>query len=416
MRILSMAHGHPDLIKGGGELAAATLHHAYRDSDAVEAAWFLARGIRSGGASGRILTHRRGEHLWEQGLADLFTMTAMNRAEVAGRFPEYLRELRPTVVHTHHYFQFGLEYLRAIKRTDPSIRTVLTLHDYIAICPNHGLMKTLSGKLIPSGHYADHLGCAEGVTLDDLWLRHHRFQRFFDFVDHFISPSEFLRDRYIEWGIAPDRITVIENGQPPAEPLPPRALGPGEGPNRFAFFGQLGPHKGLDVVLEGIGMLSEADRRSIVLEVHGANLEFHGDAFRARIEELAKPLMEEGVLRWVGPYEPEEMDVRMAGIDWVIVPSVWYENSPLVIQEALGRGRPVIASQGGALSEKVPQNVAGVLLPMGQPAAWGEGLLKLSAETDRWTRLLGTLPVPASIAETSARCLSLFTSLLEESG
>ena len=43
----------------------------------------------------------------------------------------------------------------------------------------------------------------------------------------------------------------------------------------------------------------------------------------------------------------------MASVDWVVVPSIWWENSPLVIQEAFGYGRPVICSDIGGMAEKV---------------------------------------------------------------
>jgi hypothetical protein len=48
---------------------------------------------------------------------------------------------------------------------------------------------------------------------EDFWLRKHYFQSHFELVDQFVSPSEFLRQRYIAWGLQPEQIVVIENGQ-----------------------------------------------------------------------------------------------------------------------------------------------------------------------------------------------------------
>ena len=70
-------------------------------------------------------------------------------------FVDLIRALKPTVVHTHHYAHFGLEYLRVIKQTDPSIRIVMTLHEYMAICRNNGQMvKAGSFKAEDYGQYS----------------------------------------------------------------------------------------------------------------------------------------------------------------------------------------------------------------------------------------------------------------------
>ena len=58
----------------------------------------------------------------------------------------------------------------------------------------------------------------------------------------------------------------------------------------------------------------------------------------------------------------------MAEIDWVVVPSIWWENSPLVIQEAFLHGRPVICSDIGGMAEKVRHGVDGLHFRVGDDA------------------------------------------------
>jgi len=405
-RILTLAHGHPDHTMGGAEVAARDLFLAYRDREDVEDAWLLARANLGAGPRGRISNLRENEFLWEQSLSDLFFMRAQNRHEVTGYFTEFLQFLRPTIVHSHHYFQLGLEHLRAIKRADPSIVTLLTLHEYLAICPNMGLMKSPHGKPCRSGRYFDHIACNPETSPEALWLRKHRFERYFDFVDLFVAPSSFLMERYVEWGIVRQRIVVIENGQPGTPVRGREELDEKRIRNRFGFFGQINEHKGLDVVLRGLASLSETQRQSIVLEVNGANLERQSRALQRIVEELAAPLMREGVLRWRGPYERAELDDRMASVDWVIVPSTWYENSPLVIQEAYARGRPVIASDIGALREKVRHGVWGHLLPPGDAQAWARHIVKVAGDSALWDKLAVQLPTPPGISEAAEACLS----------
>ena len=411
-RILVIAHGHPEMIRGGGEIAAYQLFQAYRENVAVEQASFLARADFGRGASGRMRMHRAGEYLWEQGLSNAFMMQAANLHEVTGYFAELLRNLRPTVVHSHHYFMLGLEYLKVIKDIDPAIKLVLTLHEYMAICPNAGLfVKPGSGELCRSGDYRDHIDCAPDKAPEDLWLRKHRFDSYFAYVDQFIAPSEFLRQRYIEWGLAPERITLVANGQPERKPIPPRPLEPGEGRNRFGYFGQINEHKGLDVLLAGLNHLKKSQRRRLVLEVHGANLDYQPEEFQARIKALAEPLVKEGTLLWMGGYMPSELPERMASIDWVLVPSVWYENAPLVIQEAFGFGRPVIASNIGGMKEAVTDGVNGLTLPRGNGPQWASTLHRLATETETWDRLHRQLPRPVSLQQTTQRMLDLFQTL-----
>lgn len=410
-RVLSVSHGHPDLIRGGGEIAAYNLHRTYTARDDVDAAWFLARADLGNGATGRMTRHRPDEYLWEQSLSRAFTMQAANLDEVTGYFADLVRALRPTVVHAHHFFNLGLEYLKAVKDVDPAIRLVLTLHEYIAICPNAGLMmKPETFELCRSGRYDDHLGCATGADADDLWLRKHRFDGYFRYVDHFVAPSAFLRERYIEWGIPPERITVLRNGQPRRDRLPARPLGC-EGRNRFGFFGQINAHKGLDVMLDGLRRLAPEDRRRLRLDVNGANLEYQPRAFRERIGRLVAPLIEDGVVHWRGAYSGDQLPERMAAVDWVVVPSIWYENAPLTIQEAFSLGRPVVATNLGGMAEAVEDGTTGVLLPRGDGDAWAARMLSLSEDGATWDQLAAGLPVPLPLEASAEEHLALFQSL-----
>ena len=68
-----------------------------------------------------------------------------------------------------------------------------------------------------------------------------------------------------------------------------------------------------------------------------------------------------------GKYDHDHLPRLMAEIDWVVVPSRWWENSPLVIQEAFLHGRPVICSDIGGMAEKVADGVNGLHFRAGDP-------------------------------------------------
>lgn len=411
-RILVMAHAHPDFSLGGGELAAYNLFKAYQQQEGVEDAWFLARADRNRGVTGSISLRRPKEYLWEQAVHDWHMMKAVHQHSLTTWFPDLIRALKPTVVHTHHYAHLGLEYLRVIKQTDPGIQIYMTLHEYMAICRNNGQMiKTGSFKLCSRESYDECRQCFSEMTAEDFWLRKHYFTSHFKLVDGFIAPSHFLRQRYIEWGLHPDTIIVIENGQADEPPLPPRPKLNTEGRNRFGFFGQINPYKGLDVVLQALCNLPKRDSDKIVLEIHGANLEQQAIEFREKIYRLREPLMKRGVVQWVGPYQPNEVRSRMAGVDWIVVPSIWWENSPMVIQEAFLNGRPVLCSDIGGMAEKVNSKVNGIHVTAGSVVAWETILRTIPEDVSIWDQLFSNITKPLTYKECAALHLRNMTSV-----
>src|SRR5690606_12262047 len=101
----------------------------------------------------------------------------------------------------------------------------------------------------------------------------------FEAADLFVSPSEFLRRRYIAWGIPADYIVVIENGQPQFEEAAQAAESPGLR-TRFGFFGQITEFKGVEVLLQALHVMRPEVRRSLQVEINGANLEQQEPKFR----------------------------------------------------------------------------------------------------------------------------------------
>lgn len=408
-RILVVSHGHPDFSLGGAEIAAYNLFEAFKKNEDVEETWFLARADRGRGVTGQIHKRRDNEYLWEQGVADWHLMKSAHQESVTTWFVDLLKSLKPTIVHIHHYAHIGLEFIRAIKKYDSNIKVYLTLHEYMAICKHNGQMvKTGKDmKLCSSESFDECRGCFPEHTAEDFWLRKHTFKSTFDLADGFISPSEFLRQRYIDWGINEDDIIVIENGQSDLPPIPPRPLNEGETRNRFGFFGQVNPYKGIDVLLESLRLMTKQERESILVEVHGANLETQAGEFQEKIRKLAKKLIKEGCLRWVGPYRPEEQRAKLKEVDWVIVPSIWWENSPMVIQEAFTAGRPLIVSNIGGMAEKVQEGVDGLHFSARNPQSLAKVMLSATS-TEVWQGCVEQITTPLSYTQCAVEHITYF--------
>ena len=105
-------------------------------------------------------------------------------------------------------------------------------------------------------------------------------------------------------------------------------------------------------------MATFGERPDIQLRLHGANLDQQTDEFQ---ESFAELLERAEAQRHAGRLvQPADLPLLMREVDWVVVPSRWWENSPLVIQEAFMQRRPVICSGIGGMAEKVTHGVNGL--------------------------------------------------------
>jgi glycosyltransferase involved in cell wall biosynthesis len=125
------------------------------------------------------------------------------------------------------------------------------------------------------------------------------------------------------------------------------------------------------------------------------------------VNELRAPLEDEGVVQWIGPYETSQLSSRMENIDWVVVPSVWWENSPMVIQEAFAHGRPVIGSDIGGMAEKITHGVDGLHVSAGNALAWRSTLLQAGNDVEQWNRFYASIRPPLSYAQCAIDHLDL---------
>ena len=406
-RVLVVAHGHPAFSKGGAEIAAYQLYRALGNRSDCDA-WFLARhdiaGLERPGSAFAVRDDEGREILYRQD-ADHFDFAALRLRHLTHDLAALLSELRPHVVHLHHYLHLGIETLRVVSNVLPDARIILSLHEFLAICHRQGQMLKNDGRLCERSHPQDCHLCIPDRSPQDYFLRERYIKSFFALVDRFISPSEFLKQRYVQWGLAPERITVIENGQPPTPPAPWRVVDE-DVDTVFGYFGQITPYKGLGILLKAFSRLPEDVRRRSRLEIHGGGYNIFSPDFQRSIEEALAAAPEQ--VRYAGPYAPEDLPQRMAGVDWVVVPSIWWENSPLVIQEAFRHRRPVICSDIGGMAEKVNNGTNGLHFRVGDPAALA-GTLELAITSDRLlSELRAGITPPPTVEDTAEACLRVY--------
>ena len=421
MRILVVVHGFPPAAQGGSEVYA----HAH------------ARTLAALGDDVLVLTREqdpdRPEYAVREDQGDGLRVVRVNNTfrntrtfeetyangtidAIASRI---IDDFRPDAAHIHHLtcLSTGIVHLLAARR----IPAILTLHDYWLMCHRGQLLDVDYRVCNDTGACASCLGPAGGAgSLQFLGARAVRaieehlpaapaklvrraavdvaavvsrgrasadrerqrtahMRAVCDQIAHFIAPSRCMRDRFVAFGVARDRITVADYGfdrdafRNVARPFPPplrfgetrRSLGEGGqgrdggGPERAAlrlgFLGSLMVSKAPHVLLEAVSTLP---RGSVSVDLYGAHTAYHGDdSYRRQLE----PLLDQPDVHMHGPIAHDAVASALASIDVLVVPSIWPENSPLVIHEAFLAGVPVVASRIGGIPELVTDGRNGLL-------------------------------------------------------
>jgi glycosyltransferase involved in cell wall biosynthesis len=277
------------------------------------------------------------------------------------------------------------------------VPVLLTLHDYWFICGNSQLIwpdtQTCQGK----AWGLNCVRCAAAARFPSplvRWLRP-ALAPLFQYrdrvvgqaarqADQFISPSKFLIERYIAAGFPASRFLHLENGLR-VEHIRRFPWQPPGGRLRVTFLGSLAWQKGVHIPVEAFNGLPSGIAR----------LRIWGDPalFPDYVQSL-RNLSAHPDIQFMGRITNERVGEVLADSDVMVVPSLWYENSPVVIQEARAAGVPVIASGHGALSEKVHHEVDGLLFPPGDAAALRRTLQRLAGDPDLLPRLRRQIPAP----------------------
>jgi glycosyltransferase involved in cell wall biosynthesis len=195
---------------------------------------------------------------------------------------------------------------------------------------------------------------------------------------HVFTPSGYLRDLVIGWGIAADRVSVMPNPAPFSAPSEPRdalrrrySFG---GPT-LAFAGRLTAQKALDVMVAAL-----ADCPGVSLVVAG-----DGGERDALVADVAARGMTDRV-RVLGALPREEVLDLFAAADASILSSSW-ENFPHSVVESLAVGTPVIATRAGGVAEVVVDGSNGLLVPVGDAGALAAAVRRYFEDEGLRTRL-----------------------------
>jgi glycosyltransferase involved in cell wall biosynthesis len=405
-RILILSHGHPDFSQGGAETAAYSHWEELRRRGIH--AMLVCRMIESPGHAGATFFARSAD-----GLEVMFSPPAVNNFRhsqpqkhiVYKDFRGLLEQFKPTVVHFHHYAHMGLELIREVRKFDRDIPIILTLHEFLAICNAQGQMLKTNGLLCQKAAPLDCHLCFPDISTQDFFMRELFVKSFLGLVDWFVCPSEFLRGRYLAWGLPPDKMIVLENGQPRQREAATEESSEKTLEARFAVLGQISSRKGTLVLLDAVRLLPKRMRKLVKIEIHGST-QYAEDDFKVKLKEAMKDL--DDTVTACGAYNFKDVSGIIRRNGWLIVPSIWWENSPTVIQEAFSAGRPVICSDIGGMAEKVTHGVSGIHFRVNNAADLAARIEECATNPDLWKRLCAGLPQPPTIDQTVDRLLELY--------
>jgi glycosyltransferase involved in cell wall biosynthesis len=402
LRVLYVSHNHPTLHPGGAEAYALELYEAMRERPGVEPVLLARIGSnvahqRSGhpgtpfsavnGDPGQYFVFTETEHF------DFFTLTSRDKSLYSRHLTDFLLAHRPDVVHVQHTHFIGLDLLGQIRRVLPDAAIVYTLHEFLPICHRDGQMvRSFSSELCDEASPRRCHECFPEISEQSFFLRERFVKAQFENVDRFIAPSRQLMEKYVSWGIEPERIEVEEYGRraPAARARDPKDV---EAPLNIGFFGQLSYFKGAKVMLEAMSLLDEDVDAHLWL--HGANLELQTPEFREEFEAMHEEIR--GRVTFRGPYDHDQLPSLMSDLHWVLVPSLWWENSPLVIQEAFFHRRPVICSDVGGMAEKVRDGVDGIHFRVGDSHSLARTIEDAAQSPDLWKSLRDNIVEPHSM-------------------
>ncbi len=317
---------------------------------------------------------------------------------IGERLAAVLGAIQPDVLHVHNLLNLSFDLPRLAKAR--GIPTVATLHDFSLVCPSGGqrvhraerhvcvdidparcarcFAESPSAPQLAFGHSGVRMWIAQEVARRAPWLvrvpellrvvragsaratfasvgtdaiarRLERAREVFASIDLFVSPSRALAEDLVRFGLPADKVVVSDYGFAPRPPVPRVPRGPRL---RLGFVGTLSWHKGVHTLVEAVRQLP-ADR--VQLEIFGDPRCFPDYVAEVQARAAGAPIV------FRGAFPPDRVAEVHAGLDVLVVPSLWPENSPLVIHEAFLAGVPVVAARTGGIPELVTHGESGLL-------------------------------------------------------
>ncbi|MCZ6886729.1 MAG: glycosyltransferase [Rickettsia endosymbiont of Ixodes persulcatus] len=397
MKILKVIHGYPPYYRAGSEVYSQTLARKLSDNHEIQV---FARHENSFLPSfhystvldygdPRILLHLINIPITK------YRYKFINE-EVNIRFEKIIDDFRPDLIHFGHLNHLSLSLPEiATKRGIP---IVYTLHDFWLMCPRGRFIQRNSKELLQlcdgqedkkcatecyKGYYTGDEGLLNTeITYWQQWVstRMKQTKKIVEYVDHFVAPSKFLMNKFVkEFNIPHTKISYLDYGFDLNRLKDKNRI-----PEEDFIFGYIGTHtpeKGIDLLLRAFSSLSAKAKLRIwgALSQETAGLKAIANHFPQKVKDK---------IEWMGNYENENIVTEVFNkVDAIVVPSIWGENSPLVIHEAEQLRIPVITADYGGMAEYIQDGINGLLFKHRDTESLSEKMENLSIDKNLCTKL-----------------------------
>jgi len=331
-------------------------------------------------------------------------------------FEAYLEEVKPNLVHVHHTVGLSASIIQII--AERGYPMLLQIQDFHYMC-DRMFLRDASDKLCDGPQ--DGGKCAKCIRLDSapfipkdllpLYSGNIFEQAGIERTDYMktlmllpnriISPSQFVKNKFVEFGVPESRILVMPIGVS-VKPFHGR---PQRHKKRvvFGFLGNVVQHKGVQILIEAFRRVDEKRAR---LEIHGAtNDVMLADKFRAEASNLD--------VRFMGAYSQVRLPRILLNLDAVILPSIVHESYSLVAHEALAAKVPVIVSSIPAQGEAVREGVDGFHFRHDDPADLARIMNTLARHPEKLAELRRSIRKVRSVKDESKEMAELYRELIQ---
>ncbi|WP_411845339.1 glycosyltransferase [Roseibacillus persicicus] len=289
--------------------------------------------------------------------------------ESADTFRRILRELQPSVILMHNIYPVGSPSLYRVAEQE-KIPVIQYLHNYRPFSVGGSLWA--NGKVVDDALHGKLLkevlsGAWQNSRLKSaifaLALRNLHRSGWLDSIKCWIAISDFVRDRFIEAGVPPERIITLRHAWDTIEQVPEQ-----EEENYYLFLSRLVEEKGVRILLDAWKILAEELGGSCPkLKIGGVGPD------RKLLLSFSK---EHRFVEYLGFVEPARKSELIGSSRGLVAPSIWWEPSGLVTFEAYNLARPILASATGGLQENIIEGKTGFLFAPGSARNLADAVIK----------------------------------------
>jgi len=367
MKILKIIHGYPTNYNAGSEVYSQSICNELSKQHKVSV---FTREENPYSPDFAIRHEKQNDNLDFYFVNNPQGKDGYRHEQLDNNFAELLKQIKPDIAHIGHLNHLSTGLVDELNKQN--IPRVFTLHDFWLMCPRGQFLTRSIGeannfqlcagqqdrkcatdcyKVYFSGNKEDEQHDIESWSS---WVHNRMIETkaIIDKVDLFIAPSQYLRNRFInEFSVPENKIVFLDYGFP-TEYLTHTEKSKEKTSYTFGYIGTHTVAKGVNDLIEAFKQIEEP----ATLKIYGRE---NGQSTKA-LKLLAA--ISKNKIEFAGEYINQNLaDEVFSKVDCIIVPSIWAENSPLVIHEAQSCKIPIITADFGGMKEYVQHKVNGLL-------------------------------------------------------